>query len=62
MVVLAGLGSIGGVLVAGLVLGVLQAIVTVYIGADYTLAVVFAVLFAALLISPRGLSRRGLAA
>ncbi len=62
VVVLAGLGSIGGVLLAGLLLGVLQAVVTVYVGADYTLAVVFGVLFAVLLISPRGLLRRGLAA
>jgi branched-chain amino acid transport system permease protein len=62
VVVLAGLGSVGGVLIAGLFLGVLQAIVTVYIGANYTLAVVFGVLFAVLLVSPRGLLRRGLAA
>ena len=61
VVVLAGLGSVGGVLIAGLFLGVLQAIVTVYIGADYTLAVVFGVLFVVLLVSPRGLLRRGLA-
>jgi branched-chain amino acid transport system permease protein len=40
---------------------VLQALVTVYIGANYTLAVVFGVLFAVLLVSPRGLLRRGLA-
>lgn len=62
VVVLAGLGSVGGVLIAGLFLGVLESIVTVYIGADYTLAVVFGVLFAVLLISPRGLLRRGLTA
>jgi branched-chain amino acid transport system permease protein len=62
VVVLAGLGSVGGVLIAGLFLGVLQAVVTVYIGANYTLAVVFGVLFAVLLVSPRGLLRRGLAA
>lgn len=62
VVVLAGLGSIGGVLLAGLVLGVVQAVVTVYIGADYTLAIVFGVLFGVLLVSPRGLLRRGLAA
>lgn len=61
VVVLAGLGSIGGVLVAGLFLGVLQALVTVYVGADYTLAVVFGVLFAVLLISPKGVLRRGMA-
>lgn len=62
VVVLAGLGSVGGVLISGLFLGILQALVAVYVGADYTLAVVFLVLFAVLLASPRGLLRRGLAA
>jgi branched-chain amino acid transport system permease protein len=62
VVVLAGLGSVEGVLVAGLFLGILQALVAVYVGADYTLGVVFLVLFAVLIISPRGLLRRGLAA
>ena len=62
VVVLAGLGSIGGLLVAGLFLGMLQALVTVYIGADYTLAIVFGVLFVVLLVSPQGVLRRGLAA
>jgi branched-chain amino acid transport system permease protein len=62
VVVMAGLGSVGGVLVAGLFLGMLQALVTVYIGADYTLAIVFGVLFLILLVSPQGVLRRGLAA
>jgi branched-chain amino acid transport system permease protein len=62
VVVLGGLGSVAGVLVAGLVLGVLQAMVTIYIGPSYTLAIVFGVLFATLLISPRGILRRGIAA
>ena len=62
VVVLAGLGSVLGVLVAGLFLGVLQAMVTVYVGPSYTLAVVFGVLFLTLLVSPRGILRRGLAA
>jgi branched-chain amino acid transport system permease protein len=61
VVVLAGLGSIGGVLVAGLLLGILQALVTVYVSADYTRAIVFGVLFLTLVISPRGLLRRGTA-
>jgi branched-chain amino acid transport system permease protein len=61
VVVLAGLGSVSGVLVAGLVLGLLQALVTVYVGASYTLAVVFAALFLTLLVSPRGILRRGIA-
>jgi branched-chain amino acid transport system permease protein len=60
--VLAGLGSVLGVLVAGLLLGVLQALVTVYVGASYTLGVVFAVLFLTLIVSPRGILRRGMAA
>lgn len=58
VVVLAGLGSVLGVLVAGLVLGILQALVTVYLGANYTLMAVFLVLFAVLLIFPSGLARR----
>jgi branched-chain amino acid transport system permease protein len=62
VVVLAGLGSVLGVLVAGVFLGVLQAIVTVYVGPSYTLAIVFGVLFLTLLVSPRGILRRGLAA
>jgi branched-chain amino acid transport system permease protein len=62
VVVLAGLGSVMGVLVAGLMLGVLQAVVTVYIGASYTLGVVFAALFLTLLVSPRGILRRGVTA
>jgi branched-chain amino acid transport system permease protein len=62
VVVLAGLGSVLGVLVAGLILGVLQAVVTVYIGASYTLGVVFAALFLTLLVSPRGILRRGVTA
>ena len=62
VVVLAGLGSVLGVLVAGLFLGILQAVVTVYVGPSYTLAIVFGVLFLTLLVSPRGILRRGLTA
>jgi branched-chain amino acid transport system permease protein len=61
VVVLGGLGSVAGVLVAGLILGVLQAMVTIYIGPSYTLAVVFGVLFLTLLVSPRGILGRGAA-
>jgi branched-chain amino acid transport system permease protein len=61
VVVLAGLGSVVGVMAAGLFLGVLQSLVTTYVGADYTLLVVFGVLFVALLLFPQGISRRGLA-
>ena len=58
IVVLAGLGSVLGVLAAGLFLGVLQSLTTTYIGADYTLMVVFVVLFLALLVFPQGVGRR----
>lgn len=61
VVVLAGLGSVVGVMVAGLFLGILQSLVTTYVGANYTLLVVFAVLFVALLLFPQGISRRGIA-
>ena len=61
VVVVAGLGSVLGVFVAGLLLGVIQAVVTVYIGPSYTLGIVFAVLFAILLVSPRGILGRGMA-
>ena len=57
VVVLAGLGSVLGVLAAGLFLGVLQALTTTYIGADYTLMTVFVVLFVVLLLMPQGVSR-----
>jgi branched-chain amino acid transport system permease protein len=58
VVVLAGLGSVLGVLLAGLFLGVLQSLTTTYVGADYTLMVVFVVLFVALLLFPHGITRR----
>lgn len=61
VVVLAGLGSVFGVLVAGLLLGVLQALVTTYVGADYMLIIVFGVLFLLLLVAPQGILRRGTA-
>lgn len=58
VVVLAGLGSVLGVLASGLILGILQAFVTVYIGANYTLMTVFLALFFILLLLPNGLARR----
>lgn len=58
VVVLAGLGSVLGVLVSGLILGLLQAFVSVYVGADYTLLTVFVALFLILLFMPNGLARR----
>lgn len=57
--VLAGLGSVGGVLVAALLLGVLEALVAVYVGGTYAHLVVFAVLYLVLLLSPKGILGRG---
>ncbi len=59
VVVLAGLGSMFGVLVAGLFLGLLQSLVSVYLGSNYTLLTIFLVLYLVLLVSPTGILRRG---
>jgi branched-chain amino acid transport system permease protein len=58
--VLAGLGSVGGAIVAALFLGVMNAAVATYIGASYSHLAVFGVLYLVLLVSPRGILRRGL--
>ncbi len=58
--VLAGLGSAGGVLVAGLALGVVEAMVGTYIGTRYSLLVVFGTLFVVLLVAPKGILGRGI--
>ncbi|EWT06514.1 ABC transporter permease [Intrasporangium chromatireducens Q5-1] len=58
VVVLAGLGSIWGVLVTGLLLGVLQSLVSTFWSADYTLLVVFLSLFVVLLLLPNGIGNR----
>jgi branched-chain amino acid transport system permease protein len=60
VVVLAGLGYTQGVIYAAVFLGVLQSLVTIYIGAQYVLILVFATLYLVLLISPKGLLGRGL--
>ena len=58
--VLAGLGSVGGVLVAGLALGLLEAYVATYIGARYSLLIVFGALYLTLLVAPKGVLGRGI--
>ncbi len=60
VVVMAGLGSLGGVLVAGVLLGIMEALVSVYAGASYAYLAVFTVLYLVLVISPRGILRRGM--
>ncbi len=60
VVVLAGMGYVPGVIVAALVLGLLQSFVTVYIGGRFTLAALFLVMYGVLLITPKGILRRGI--
>lgn len=60
VVVLAGMGYVPGVLIAAILLGVLQSFVTVYIGGRYTLAALFLVMYGVLLITPKGILKRGI--
>jgi branched-chain amino acid transport system permease protein len=54
IIVLGGLGSIPGSLVAGILLGVIQTLTTVYISSELSDAVVFGLLFIVLLVRPSG--------
>lgn len=58
-VVLAGMGYLPGVPVAGLALGLLHSLVAVYWGPRYVYLAVFFALYVTLLVSPRGILRRG---
>ena len=58
VVVLAGLGSMGGTLVAGLVLGVTESIVLTMFGASWAPAVAFGLLLVVLGVRPQGLFGR----
>jgi branched-chain amino acid transport system permease protein len=60
VVVLAGMGYVPGVIIAALVLGLLQSFVGVYVGGRYTLAALFIVMYGVLLITPKGILRRGI--
>lgn len=58
--VLAGLGSVGGAVLAALLLGVIEALVATYWGSSFSHLAIFATLYLVLLVSPRGILRRGL--
>jgi len=58
IVVLAGLGSMSGTLVAGLILGVSESIVLTLLGASWAPAVAFGLLLIMLGIRPQGLFGR----
>jgi branched-chain amino acid transport system permease protein len=60
VVVLAGLGYIQGVIYAAVLLGALQSLITIYVGAQYVLLLVFASLYLILLISPKGIVGKGM--
>jgi branched-chain amino acid transport system permease protein len=55
VIVLGGLGSIPGALVAGLLIGVIQTLTVAYLSAGLADALVFSILFLVLLIRPTGL-------
>jgi branched-chain amino acid transport system permease protein len=54
VIVLGGLGSVTGALLAGIVLGMIQTLTTVYISSELSDAVVFGMLFVVLLVRPSG--------
>ena len=58
--VLAGLGSVGGAIVAALLLGVIESLVATYWGSSYSHLAIFATLYLVLLVAPRGILGRGL--
>jgi branched-chain amino acid transport system permease protein len=55
VVVLGGMGSISGSLVAGLLLGLVQVLTTTYVSSQLSDAIIFGLLFLALLVAPNGL-------
>ena len=58
VVVLAGLGSMSGTLVAAIILGVVESIVLMFLGASWAPAVAFGLLLAVLAFRPKGLFGR----
>jgi branched-subunit amino acid ABC-type transport system permease component len=61
LVIMGGLGSVGGVLAAGLILGVAEGLTAGFVSSDLTDLVAFVLLIAVLLARPQGLSGRRLA-
>ena len=60
VVVLAGMGYVPGVILSAFILGLLQSFVGVYIGGRYNLVALFIVMYTVLLITPKGILRRGI--
>jgi branched-chain amino acid transport system permease protein len=55
VIVLGGMGSIGGALMGGLLLGTVESLTSLYVGAQFSFAVSFFVLVATLIVKPSGL-------
>jgi branched-subunit amino acid ABC-type transport system permease component len=62
IVILAGLGSIGGTVVASLILGIATELVASYVDPSYSNLVPFVVIILVLLVRPTGLANRAVAA
>jgi branched-chain amino acid transport system permease protein len=60
VVVLAGMGYVPGVIIAAMILGLLQSFVGVYIGGRYNLVGLFMVMYGILLITPKGILKKGI--
>jgi branched-chain amino acid transport system permease protein len=58
VVIVAGLGNITGAAIVGFGMGVLEAVTTLYVRAEYTVAAPFAVMIVVLLLKPQGLFPR----
>jgi branched-chain amino acid transport system permease protein len=56
--ILGGMGSAWGVVIAGLIYGLIEALVTSFLGSVYTQIVVFSVVIIALAVMPNGLFGR----
>lgn len=59
MIVLAGMGYLPGVILAGIVLGLTQSLTAVYVGSQVVLLVLFGMIYVVLLVSPAGLLGKG---
>lgn len=59
MIVLAGMGYLPGVILAGIVLGLAQSLTAVYVGSQVVLLVLFGMIYVVLLVSPAGLLGKG---
>lgn len=57
VVVMGGMGSVPGAVAAGILLGVVEAMLTLYLSEGYTSALIYALLLVTLLIRPQGIWR-----